>query len=273
LNEDQLKAFPESVQDWDEIKNSDTPEVAWDRLGNMRKKFGTALFQPGENAGTEDWGKFSEKAVALSDGRLMPRPDLEDADQRNALYKTLGRPDKAEDYEFSEVEGAQVHDDSRAAFLKKMAFEANLTKDQLKQIDMTVRQADVVRMQENQTAQENAMKSLKQEWGLATDDRLHGALKIAKTFFPHLGDDPTLTADEFKAFNSLAKQLGGSSTEFSSQGNQSVNAMSPNEAAEKIADMRNNPKHAYYDKTAFGHQAARDQMHKLYKIKNGIAVD
>ena len=123
MNEEQLAALPESVRDWDEAKNSETPEMFWDRLSNLRSKFGTGLFKPGEDAGTEDWGKFSNKAIELSGDRLMPRPDLEDAEQRDALYKTLGRPDDASGYEFAEVEGGDLSAE-RKTFVSDLAFKA-----------------------------------------------------------------------------------------------------------------------------------------------------
>jgi len=185
LNEVDLEKFPESIRDWDEIKNSDTPEIFWDRIKNLRSKFGTGLFKPGEEAGSEDWGKFTNKAIELSGERLMPKPDLEDEEQRKALFKTLGKPDEESGYEFAEIEGAPSLSDERKAFLTKMAFDANLTKAQLKSLDTSVRGADFAALQDAQVKFNDGLKNLKLEWGLATDDRVNTAIKIAKTFFPH----------------------------------------------------------------------------------------
>ena len=273
MNEEGLKVLPESTHEWDEVKNSDTPEVFWDRISNLRTKFGTGLFKPGEDAGNEDWGKFTLKAVELSGDRLMPRPDLEDTEQKNALYKTLGRPDDAKGYEFAEIEGAPELSDERKVFLSEMAFKANLTKSQLKALDETVRTADYDAVTAHNTTLHEAEKDLKQEWGLTFNDRKHQAEKVAKVFFPHLGDTPTLNAAEIKSFYSIAKQLGKSSTEFKDQGDQVVNDMSPGEAADKIAEIRGNKEHAYFNTGAPGHAAAKIKMSELYKIKNSIAVN
>ncbi len=273
MNEEGLKVLPESTHDWDEVKNSDTPEVFWDRISNLRTKFGTGLFKPGEDAGDEDWGKFSTKAIELSGERLMPRPDLEDAEQQNALYKTLGRPDDAKGYEFAEIEGAPELTDDRRTFLSEMAFKANLTKSQLKALDETVRGADVEAMNAHNNTLHEAEKELKQEWGLTFPDRKHQAEKVAKVFFPHLGDTPTLNAAEIKSFYSIAKQLGQSSKEFTEQGDQINLGMSPSEANDKIAEIRGNKDHAYFHVNAPGHAAAKAKMSEYYKIKNNIAVN
>lgn len=269
MNEEQLAVLPESVRDWDEAKNSETPEIFWDRLSNIRSKFGTGLFKPGEDAGSEDWGKFSAKAIELSGERLMPRPDLEDAEQRGALLKTLGRPDDAAGYEFAEVEGGDLSAE-RKTFISDLAFKAGLTKSQLKIMDETMRSADVAARNAGVEANTNALKELNQEWGLTSPDRMNVAKKVATIFFPHLGADPDLSAAEFKSFYSLSKQLGSSSQEFKDQGDQGNLGMTPQEASDKIGEIRGNKGHAYYDPQAAGHAAAKKRMHELYRVKNNL---
>ena len=269
MNEEQLAVLPESVRDWDEAKNSETPEIFWDRLSNLRSKFGTGLFKPGEDAGSEDWGKFTNKAIELSGERLMPRPDLEDAEQRSALLKTLGRPDDATGYEFAEVEGADLPD-ARKTFISELAFKAGLTKSQLKIMDETMRTTDVEARKAGEDAHGSQLKELSQEWGLASPDRINQAKKVAKVFFPHLGDDPVLSAAELKSFYSLSKQLGSSSQEFKDQGDQGNGGMTPQDAATKISEIRNNKEHPYYDPQSSGHTAAKKQMHDLYRVKNNL---
>lgn len=272
MNEEQLEKFPEAIREWDEAKNAETPEAFWDQVTNMRSKFGTALFKPGSDAGAEDWGKFSDKAIALSDGKLMPRPDLEDVEQRNALYKSLGRPEDVNGYDFAEIEGAPAIEDARKKFISEIAFEAGLTKSQLKLLDQKIREADFLSATEIQNTVNSEMKDLKQEWGLVYEDRVHSAKKIASTFFPHLGDDASLSAHELKAFHSLAKQLLGQQSEFKDQGDQHSDGLSPTEAADKIAEIRNNKEHPYHDRTKAGHEVAKKRMRELYLAKNGEAA-
>ena len=272
MNEAGLKVLPESTHEWDEVKNSDTPEIFWDRITNLRTKFGTGLFKPGKDAGKEDWGKFSTKAIELSDNRLIPRPDLDDEEQRSALLKSLGRPDEAGGYDFAEIEGGNLSDD-RKKFVSELAFKAGLTKSQLKLMDETMRGADVAMRNGAVQVQKEALTALTQEWGLASPDRMSQAEKVAKVFFPHLGKEPVLSAEEYKSFFSLSKQLGKSTQEFKDQGDQLDTGLDPKEAAAKIAEIRGNNKHAYYDMHSPGHAAAKKLMHDLYRVKNRLAPD
>jgi len=271
MNEEGLKVLPESIHEWDEVQNSETPEVFWDRVSNMRSKFGTAIFKPGEDAGEEDWNKFITKSMELSGNRLMPA-NLDDEEQRNIVFKSLGRPDDASEYEFAEIEGAPELDENRKKFLGEVGLKANLTKTQMKILDEAVRGADVAALNESMNQMTEQEKQLKQEWGMAFNDRKHQAEKVAKIFFPHLGEKPSLTPQELESFYSIAKQLG-QSKEFRDQGQQSSDLMTPSEAAEKIAEIRGNKEHPYYNPQAAGHAVAKAKMSELYKIKNNLPTE
>lgn len=268
MKDEELQQFPESVRDWDEIKNSDTPEVAWDRLAHMRSKMGTAIFTPSEDAGEEGKKKFIERVVDVTDGMLMPRPDLEDDEQRTALFKALGRPDDPAEYEFAEVEGVEL-DKERKEFLSSVAHELGLSKQQLKHLDEKLRSKKAEELQGYKSKETEAMKELRMDWGLTFDDRLHMAKKVAQTFFPDANLDG-MTAAEVQSFYSIGKQLGTNTREFSDQGGGAPGLSSPAEARAKIAEIRGNPEHPYFDSSKPGHEAARQQMRELYKQANSI---
>ncbi len=268
MNEEGLKVLPESIHDWNEVKESDTPEKFWDQMTNLRSKIGTGLYQPGKDAGNEDWDKFTNKAIDLSNGKLMPMPNLEDEEQRNILYKTLGKPNEAKDYEFEKIEGVDDLPDERREFIANAAFNLNLTKSQLKALDKVVRTADGEANNQLREKFTGEIRDLKQEWGMASDDRMHQAIKVAKVFFPQLGDSPTLSAAEIKSFYSLSKQLGGKSTEFADQNDSGNNQLSPDDATVKISEVMNNKDHPYHKVSDPGHQVAVKLMRNLYLAKN-----
>lgn len=270
MEPEDIEKLPESVREWDEVKNSKDLNVFWDQMSNLRSKIGTGLYKPGEDAGSEDWGKFLNKAVDLSSGKLIPAPNPEDQEQTEALYRALGKPTDPKEYEFAEIEGAELPDE-RKEFIRKIAHETGLTKNQLKKLDAAVRGKDFELLQAQKLEFDNGLKDLSREWGLVTEERTHLAKKIAKTFFPQFGEDPILNAEEIKSFYSLAKQLGNNTQEFRQQGNAGNDVMSPQEAADKINEIRSNPKHAYYDRNSHAHEAAKTRMRELYKIKNNIS--
>jgi hypothetical protein len=270
LTQEQLDTFPESVRDWDEIKNSDSIEVVWDRFANMRSKLGTALFAPGEDAGNDTLLAFDTKAVELSQSRLMTRPDLEDEEQRNALFTQLGRPDDPKDYEFAEVEGSD-YPDERKKFISDIAHKAGLTKAQLKALDKELRTAEVGRKEATRDISLGKLKDLKGDWGLSFDDRVHVAKKVAKKFFPDMPEGTKLTASELRSFHEIGKSLGGAS-EFRDQDHENSHDTDPQEARAQINEIRANQEHPYFDHNKPGHKEARTRMRKLYKIANNIAA-
>lgn len=272
MNEEQLAVLPESVRDWDEAKNSETPEVFWDRMSNMRSKLGTGLYQPGEDAGTEDWGKFLSKAVELSGGKLLPKPDTENKEAMAALFSAMGRPADAEGYEFTELDGAKMNDDYKK-FISDLGLKLNLTKEQLKGFDETFRTRDLNVASEAQTKFKDDLKELNQEWGFAFDERSHMAKKVSAAFFPHLDPDTAFSAAELRSFHSIAKQFADGGKEFSSQNNDDPTGITPNEAAVKISEMRNNKDHPYNNVQDPGHKAAKKQMREWYLIKNRLPVE
>ena len=272
MNEEQLKVLPESVRDWDEAKNSDTPEIFWDRMTNMRKKIGTGLYKPGEDAGKEDVASFLSKAVELSGGMLLPKPDADNAEAMNALHVAMGRPADAEGYEFAELEGHKMGDDYKK-FIAELGFKLNLSKDQLKGMDETFRTRDLNVASEAQSKFRDDLNALSQEWGFAFDERSHMAKKVAKAFFPQLGDDATFSAAELRSFHSIGKQFASGGKEFTDQGDNHQTHMTPGEASIKISEMRNNKDHPYNNVQDTGHKAAKKQMRDYYKVKNGLPID
>jgi len=271
MNEEQLAVLPEQVRSWDEAKNSDTPEIFWDRLTNMRSKIGTGLYKPGEDAGKEDVAAFLNKAVELSNGKLLPRPSDDDEESMSALYSAMGRPADAEGYEFAELDGNKIGDDYKK-FVSELGFKLNLTKSQLKNLDETFRTRDLNVANEASNKFKDDLSTLNQEWGFAYDQRVHMAKKVASTFFPHLDPDTDFSASELRSFHSIAKQFASGGKEFASHDSEQGNMMTPLDASAKIAEMRNNKDHPYNNPRAPGHDDAKKKMRELYKIKNNLPV-
>ena len=272
MNEDQLKALPESIHDWDEVKNSDTPEVFWDRMSNMRKKIGTGLYKPGDDAGKEDVAKFLQKAVDLSNGALLPRPDADNKEAMQALYSAMGRPEEAGGYEFTELDGNEINPEYKT-FISDLGHSLNLTKAQLKGFDEVFRTRELNTANDATLKFKDELKALNQEWGFAYDQRVHMAKGVAKTFFPHLGESVEFSAPELRAFYSISKQFKSGGKEFSDQNNDGNNFMSPDDASIQISEIRNNTKHPYHDSRDPGFKAAKKKMRELYLIKNGLPAE
>lgn len=267
MNETDTESLPESIRDWNEVKESKDLNSFWDQMKNMRSKLGSSLFQPGKDAGDEDWGKFSTKAVELSKGRLMPKPDLDNPEHQKAFHKSLGVPDDAKDYEFDNVENSTLGND-RKDFISKIAKEANLSKSQLKTLDKRYREEDVRLYNVQKEILSDDLKALNQEWGLAAEDRINSAKKVQKAFFPQTPEEFEMSAGDLKSMYSLYVQLGEKTQEFNDQEHQNKGGITPEEASVKISEIRNNSDHPYNNRRDPGHDAAKKIMRNLYLSKS-----
>ena len=227
---DWRSALPEGVRDWDEFKNAETPEAAFERLGHMRSKFGTGLFAPGEDATAEDWNAFYGKLSERTNGKVIPRPDGDDAEALNALYTSLGRPEDASGYQFSEGTDADT-----AAAISKLALDNNLTVAQMKGMDEGMAQL-VTEQQAAAAAERQAgLDTLKGEWGAAWNERSTVAEKVREKFLNFIPAD-AMNKATMEALYAIGKSLGGEGAQLLNQENKDPEPTVA-EAEERIAEL------------------------------------
>lgn len=227
---DWRSALPESVREWDEFKSSDTPEAAFERIEHMRTKFGTGLFAPGEDATADDWNAFYGKLSERTNGKVMPRPDADDADAMSALYTSLGRPEDASGYEFGEGT-----DEATAAAIGKLAHENNLSVAQMKAMDEGMKTLVAEQAAAAEEARTEGLNTLKGEWGAAYDERSKIAEKVRATFMKFIPADQ-MNATTMAALYEVGKSMGGEGAQMLDQGGKDPEP-TVLEAKEKIAEI------------------------------------
>ena len=197
----------------------------------MRNKFGTGLFAPGDDASSEDWGKFYGKLSEKTSGKVMPRPDKDDTEGMNALYTTLGRPEDAAGYEFAEGTDAAT-----AAAVGALAHANNLSVAQMKAMDAGM--AELVKTANADHAVEVAagLDTLKGEWGAAWDERSKIAEKVRNTF---LGFIPAegMNAATMAALYAVGKAMGGEGAQMINQNSNNDPEPTVLEAQDRIAEL------------------------------------
>ena len=272
---DWAKTMPETVQGWDEVKNSDSSEKFWDQMSNQRSRLGRSITIPGEDAGKEDWDTFHGKLTKQVPG-LMPKPDLEDDDARSALYGSLGRPDKPDGYAIPEVK-VEGYDDAidmtQAEEFRNIAHKVGLNGSQFDQIVTAVTTANV--QAGHKAAEENiaAHKELKKEWGEDYNRRMSLATNIAKLTDAPEGLYNALkegrgAPQDYKWLFEIASSFKGEGKNLSDDKNDKNVSMTPDEASTKINEIKNNKQHPYWDKSLPGHNDAVKRMTDLYKLKS-----
>lgn len=260
--------LPESVQEWDEVKNSDTPEKFWDQMVNMRSFLGQSIRIPGEGASTEDQTAFHEKILSKVPG-LIYTPDYENEEATGKFYNALGRPEETEGYKAPEVDakGVALNDAPVKAFMP-IAHKHGLSQRQFEGIvaDMTsmnVESAivDAAKIQEQATL-------LKNEWGMAFDGNMVRIGNVIKNTGAPVALQEAIAAGRVDP--STAKWLLGIANSFKGEGSNLIDdksqdgILSPKQARTEISEILNNKEHSYWHPERPDHKDAKDHLRRLY---------
>ncbi|GAG53998.1 unnamed protein product [marine sediment metagenome] len=143
----------------------------------------------------------------------MLKPDFTQEVQREEFYRTIGKPEKAEDYE--KPEGSTL-DDATEAELRELGFKHHLTKAQLKGFMQDLSGLQKQTLTNIEEARETGKQSLKDEWGMATEERTDAAFKVLEEF-PDGRSTENLTPSEIKALYKVHTSLTGKGAQIHSQ--------------------------------------------------------
>ena len=107
MSEEWKATLPESLQSWDEVTNSDSPEKFWEQMSNQRKLIGDSIRIPSEEAGDDSWNAFNEK-IMNKVPTLMRTPNSDDSDSINDVLKRLGKPEDVDGYKLLDITDTEV---------------------------------------------------------------------------------------------------------------------------------------------------------------------
>ena len=270
------KALPEDVRGWDEVKNSDSPEKFWGQVVNMRSRMGQSITIPSSDAGDEDRAAFHKKLQEKVPG-LMNTPDFTNDETLAEMYAKMGRPAEAKDYtvpEFKDSKGNVIEGAGKklAESIKDAAFKAGLSQKKYEEVLASIITPSIGKHEEATESQLADKAKLAETWGAA-----HERNSTVVTNFLKQTDAPKVVMDALEAgtvdsatmiwVHNLASKTVGRQGDF--QNDSSNNGtMSPDEASIKISEIRNNPKHPYYNKMDPGNASARKYMRELHLLKD-----
>lgn len=249
---------PEYVTEWDEFKNSDSPEKFFDQLKNHRSMIGQSIRIPTGEAGAEQMNEFYNKIQTKVPG-LMRTPDPDDPAQIRDVYSKLGLPENADGYNTAEDIGI---DPETLGTYKALAHEAGLTKGQFNKFIKDLGQRTKERNESAQSAKSEDLAGLRGEWGLAFEQRAGICAKVAaRTGAPEalceaIGKGEA-DAKTMKWLYNLSTQLGGERMNFVSD---EPSGPTPAEIEGQIADIMGNTQHPYWIASHPGHKQAVDKM-------------
>ncbi len=191
------------------------------------------------------------------------------------FHKTLGRPDTSEGYQFEAIEGLDGRiapsEESTKAF-KDMAHKLGLNPKVATELRKWyfAEQANALKGFDEATTNEakETETLLRKDWGSKYTENKALAQKVLKAY----GDESlaSLIKEEGSnpAFIKLLASVGAhlSEDKLGPKGS-GGGTLTAAEATAKIAEIRNNPKHAYHDDQHPEHKVAVDYMRSLYLME------
>lgn len=238
---------------------------------HLESKLGSMYSLPSEDSSPERWQEFDQRVT--STGRYIKTPNLDNPEEADAFFNSLGRPEKPDGYEFQIDDSIQPYVDKNLVNqYSELAHKVGLSKQQAQAlVDFEV-QRGLQQLHQLDAGREQSEQVLRQHWGPDYDNRMAGAKAAAAAYsekYPDAvqqlingpeGNNPALIA--------MLSELGGSLRESSHAGNTSAPqyGMSSAEAHDKIREIMDNRSHPYYDASHPGHSEAVQKVKKLYSV-------
>lgn len=233
-------------------------------VGGLAKQFvdtlsaqGQMIRIPGPDAGDDARAAFHTKLSDKVPG-LIPTPDPENADQMNALFKKMGRPDDPAGYEHPEGVDA-----TRMAEFATLAHGLGLSKGQYAKLVGSINEYTTKQTEAASEAFLAAQRALKQKWGIVYEDNLQLVDQVMKgTGAPkemlEMAADGKMPPEAAEWLFNIGKQLGAEGVNFNKD--EFSTRVTPQEAQDRINDIMNDTKGPYWDGSHPEHKAYVDKV-------------
>lgn len=205
--------------------------------------------------------------LASKKGVILPS---EGADEKEwePVYNSLGRPEKPDGYKYQAPNGAKLNDAYLNEF-KTQAHQMGMTQKQFEKLVNTRIEFETKEQKANTEAQlkfkQDGETSLRKEWGAKYDEKISMIQKAIKSFGGDLPADPKEYDPRLtKLIGSMAEHL--SEATLGTLGIVKGGALTPEEAKEKIASIRNNKEHPYNIANHPKHLEALKEIDDLYTM-------
>jgi len=257
--------LPESFKEVPALADFKDVETLGKAFTDLKAYQGQSIRIPGTDAGDTQMQEFRQKIVDVEG--VMLKPDFTNDEQSTEFFRTLGRPDNIEGYEFDSVEGYTPNEDKFKAF-KELALSNNLTKAQASRMAKTMMEQDLASSSAMKEAQKANVATLKADWGHAYDQNSQIAVKIAKaTGAPEAVVD---AMESGQMDSNFTKWMHSLASKFEGEGRNLVPANetrvdTPDEIRGQISDIMNNTDHPYWNATHPDHKESLDKMLALQR--------
>ena len=269
---DWKEQLPEELRADPSLQNFDSIDKLAKSYVEMKSFQGNSIRIPGEDAGEEDRQKFIDKLLQHAPNLMLKPESLDNPEESREFWRTLGAPEKPEEYEFPELsdqpEGFEVPRET-VDRLRQYAHEIGMTKGQFKKFVEKMTTDEAKRFTESVSQLQEKWNGLIKEWGLATDERLKKAADVAtKLGAPdqliESMKNKTLDPDLVKFMYSVAEAVGKPEGVNSTDTPTGPTGLTPAEAQAKIDEIYANKDHPFHR----GDAAALKRMLELVAAAN-----
>lgn len=218
-------------------------------LTGAAQHMGNSIRIPGADAGDEAMAEFRQRAASKIPG-LMVMPSEDDDEAMMSVFRSMGMPDKPEDYKLPEIEGVDwTATDMGDA--KAQAHALGMTQKQFSTMIAKQQEQQTVATERTEHELAEAMTALKGEWGAAYDTRV-GMIKdvLAQTDAPEyltqMLESGKLPPADMRMFHRMADMLGAEGSQVAGQEGSSVTT-TPDDALAQLTDIENRADRALFD--------------------------
>lgn len=259
-----------------ETKTVEAPVLKVDHLPEDIRSDGA--LQPHIKDGVIDFAGLAKSHVHANamigrDKVVIPK-EGDDSETWNTFFRTLGRPDSPDSYEWPDVsqDAPDVQlDEQWVGEFGKWAHELGLSNSQAQGLMQRFAKHTQYSMEQSAAAlkgaQEQTMAELRREHGAATDDVIAGAKEVLNTFGDEefsewvessgLGDNP-----QFINFLAGVKKQMSEDVFGTAQRRASGQGLAPADAKSRLGELKSDP--AYLDAKDPRHKQIMQQIESLY---------
>lgn len=262
-------SLPDDLKTSPALKDTaDVPALA-KQFVDLQSHLGQSLRIPSKEAGAEDLKTFYGKVMERVPG-LIVRPDLNDPVAKNAFYDMTGRPKDEKGYALPDK---VILAPETEVVIRKAAHASGLNNDQFKSLVTSLNEIGTASATKAKEKLASDSAVLDAEWGLK---REHNT-KLVKAIATATGapaellnsiDRGEVAPSTMKWLLGIASKFPGEGADIINQGGGSNNTMTPQEARNRIIEIRANKQHPVWNSRDPMHAASVDDWANLHKYAN-----
>ena len=233
LPDEILEQIDENYRDHSSLKEINDVAALAKSYVETKAMVGNSIRIPGPDAGDEARNDYIQKLIN-NDPELMMKPDFSNKEQSQEFFRTIGLP--AEFSKYENPEGMALPDDVEAE-MRELLYQAKVPQAGYEKImaAFSDRQNQANTMNEEMFTSDQS--SLKEKWGMATDDRLAAAKQANEEFYPGRQFD-TLSAKERESLYNISTAMTGKGAQVAGQaGGTPKDAITPDEANRRAEEL------------------------------------